>query len=310
MEKLLLCLFSFFTLLVQSQTRIDSALTETLENSNWSNLSGVNYEYDSNDNLISITEFRWEQNQWENSYKFNYSYNSNGKIVEQIEQIFDIDQSQYNNSFLYQFTYDSNGQLIARTKDLWDNGSWEDENKYEYTYTNCKINNITMSAWNPFNNQWEYLTRATPTYTGDLIAVLDVQSWDGSNWVIDEQIPLTYNSNEQIIKYAEEFWDGSNWHEEEARTYEYDNSGNRTKKLYSFEGFVFQRDEYQYDTSESMSNFTHPFEDKSGYDYLYESFPYSNKILGFELYELENSTSDVLVLSQRTTYNYGSTLFG
>src|SRR5690606_23586632 len=88
-------------------------------------------------------------------------------------------------------------------------------------------------------------------------------------------------------------WNGTGWDEDEKIEYILDSNFNRTKETSMYGGNTYVED-YVYDTTQLMSNFAHPFKDKTGLEYILEDNPFYNKILS---YSGNNS---------RTTANYDS----
>ena len=61
MKKTLQLLLIVFTITIQGQNKIFSASSQYYDkvSSSWQNYSAGNYEYDSNNNVISATSFQW-----------------------------------------------------------------------------------------------------------------------------------------------------------------------------------------------------------------------------------------------------------
>ena len=65
--------------------------------------------------------------------------------------------------------------------------------------------------------------------------------------------------------------------------------------------------EYIYDFSSFMSNFIHPFNDKTGFDYFIVDFPYVNKLLSTNGF-IFNSLTNSFEINNKTTYNYDNAI--
>ena len=74
---LLMLLIFITTITLHGQNKLLSSTKENYNGGNWQNSYGTNYEYDSNNNLISETELSWNSfsSVWENTSKTTYIYN-------------------------------------------------------------------------------------------------------------------------------------------------------------------------------------------------------------------------------------------
>ena len=87
MRKSLLIILTLFTITLQSQTKIESAIDEYYDGSSWVNSEGYNYEYDNNGNVITETSYSWIGSGWTESYKESFTYNVNNKVTELNEML-------------------------------------------------------------------------------------------------------------------------------------------------------------------------------------------------------------------------------
>ncbi|MDO7174114.1 T9SS type A sorting domain-containing protein [Mariniflexile sp. AS56] len=144
---------------------------------------------------------------------------------------------------------------------------------------------------------WVPSDKSTVIYnTNNKIEKIDIEDWNGSGWVIADRDLYVYDSNNNLVLETYESWDTttSTWNEQEKIEYTVVN-GNRTSEKTTYASTTFIEN-YVYDTSKLMSEFIHPFKDKTGLEYIIEGIPYYNKLLS------TNSSSN------RTAYNYNSAI--
>lgn len=297
-----------FTITTQGQNKLLSSITQYYNGSGWEDNYGYNYEYDGNNNLIAETYLGWDNGVWKVREKTTYAYNANNKVIQEVGQEWNTTTNALENSYRDTYTYTS-GNLTGQIAEIWENSNWVNEWRNDITYTN----NLPQSAlfYNWVGSQWVLDSRETITYNGNnKISTSVTEDWVGSQWINSGKSLLTYNASNQIlnIRYAE--WDDFNllWKENYRTDYVLDATGNRISEentdiiantKYKLEG--------NYDTSSFMSSFAHPFKDKSGVDYLFEDFPFVNKILSTNQYWFDTPTNSYKE-SSRTTYNYNSTI--
>lgn len=297
-----------FTITTQGQNKLLSSITQYYNGSGWEDNYGYNYEYDGNNNLIAETYLGWDNGVWKVREKTTYAYNANNKVIQEVGQEWNTTTNALENSYRDTYTYTS-GNLTGQIAEIWENSNWVNEWRNDITYTN----NLPQSAlfYNWVGSQWVLDSRETITYNGNnKISTSVTEDWVGSQWINSGKSLLTYNASNQIlnIRYAE--WDDFNllWKENYRTDYVLDATGNRISEentdiaantKYKLEG--------NYDTSSFMSSFTHPFKDKSGVDYLFEDFPFVNKILSTNQYWFDTPTNSYKE-SSRTTYDYNSTI--
>ncbi len=298
-----------FTISTQGQNKLLSSITQYYNGSSWENNYGYNYEYDGNNNLIAETYLGWDNGVWKIRDKTTYTYNGNNKVAQEVGQEWNTTTNALENSYRDTYTYTS-GNLTGQIAEVWENSNWVNEWRNDITYAN----NLPQSAlfYNWVVSQWVPDSRETLTYNGNNKVSSSVyEDWVGSQWVNSEKSIINYDVNDQIsyIRYAG--WDDFNnqWGAVTYRTdYVLDANGNRISEenidiaadsKYKLEG--------NYDTSSLMSSFAHPFKDKSGLDYIFEDFPFVNKILSTNQYWFDTATNSYKD-SSRTTYNYNSAI--
>ncbi len=295
--KTTLLLITLLTVSVlNAQTQLLSSIDEydsSGNGSSWENSQGYNYEYDTNDNLISTTSYYWNVGVWIESYKEIYTYNSNNKVLTSTYQFHD--SNMFVNSFRTTYTYDGNNNVIVLLDETWIGSQWENDFILDLNYVGGNIDNGIGQTWN--GSAWVNEDLTTLTYSNNRLEQLNYDEWVNGSWVNSDREILSYNTNNYIISNVIEVWNGSVYVEEESTNYTIDSNGNRLSETEIYNSQSYSTN-YTYDNTQLMSAFAHPFADKSGLDYIIEDFPYYNKILS---QEEDGNTS-------RTIHNYDSAL--
>lgn len=308
MKKIILLLLIVFTITTQGQNKLLSSITQYFNGSGWEDNYGYNYEYDGNNNLITETNLIWDNGAWKIRDKTTYTYNANNKVIQEVGQDWNATTNALENSYRDTYTYTS-GNLTGQIAEIWENSNWVNEWRDDITYANNLPQSALYYDW--VGSQWVLDSRETLTYNGNnKISSSVVEDWVGSLWVNSGKSLLAYNASNQIlnIRYAE--WDdfNLNWKEYYRTDYVLDATGNRiSEENTDIVANTKYKQEGNYDTSSLMSNFAHPFKDKSGVDYLFEDFPFVNKILSTNQYWFDTPTNSYKE-SSRATYNYNSTI--
>ena len=306
MKKITLAILIVFTITVQGQSKVFSGISEYYDtmSSSWQNYSGANYEYDSNNNVISEIGFEWYLGAWKNFSKTTYTYNLSNKMTERLDQSWNETTNAYENSTKEAYTYIS-GRPTEIVYSEWSSPNWVLKDKTVISYNGNNLPSAALSyLWD--GSQWVSDGRYTTTYNANQKLTEDLgEKWINSNWANDYKSLYTYNSNNKLVTERFATWDEFNniWEEIDRTDYELDANGNRTKTTYS--GSFDSKLEYNYDTSSLMASFANPFNDKTGVDYFAEDFPYVNKVLGYNEFAYNTQTSS-FEQNGRTIYNYSN----
>lgn len=302
MKKLYTIIIMLFVITLQGQNKLLSSINQYYNGGSWTNSWGYNYEYDNN-NLISETYLRWENGQWVIGDKTTYTYNANNKVTEVLYQEWNNLTKQFENSEKELYTY-SNGKVTQMISKKWENSQWVDDGKFTLAYNG---NNLLESglgfSWD--GTQWVNKDRESYTYTNNKLTGDFGETFKNSQWQNDFRGTYAYTNN-KITSFINEDWSNGVWSQTENTVFQIDATGNRTSETNVYNNGTY-KEEYIYDTSSQMSSFAHPFADKTGLDIIFEDFPYVNKILYTNQYNYNTQTSSYN-LSNRTTYNYNSTI--
>lgn len=310
-------LIAFMTITARGQNKLLSSTDESYSSwsNTWTKSRGTNYEYDNKNNLIAETGLNWDSSNdtWNVGYKITYSYNASNKVTEEIEYDWNSTNNRLELDSKTTYIYTA-GMLTESLEYFWENANWVMDSKFSITYNANNLLSTYMYA-EMDGTQLVPEERYTFTYNANnKIASYIGAEWDGAKWVDDSKTLLSYSTQNKIISEKSADWDefNSNWAANGNQTeYEWDATGNQTRETEYYKdsrGDISRyKDEYTYDTFNLMSSFAHPFKDKTGVDYIFNDFPYVNKVQVNNDYSYNNQTNS-FQLSGRTTYNYNAAI--
>lgn len=293
MKKITLLCFLLSTIITYSQTQLLSQLDETYNGVTWENSSGYNYEYDGNNNLKFEIYLYWDGTSWVQTYRTEYIYDTNNRVEEEISQIYDpINGLQNSDKTTYHRDVNGNVDLVVDYD--WDLG-WVEDSRTTITYAGTMPMIGIFEEYN--GTTWVNEDKSTLSYNpNNTISEIFDEVWDGTGWVTDYKDVFTYDGN-YISTVSSSDWNGTTWVDDGTITYMVDGNGNRTSETEDYSGSS-DTTIYTYDMGALMSNFANPFADYTGFQYLYEDYPYVNKILS-------KTNSDGM---SRSTYDYNNVL--
>lgn len=298
MKKITFLLLLCFVIQSYGQTQLLSRVDEIDNGGTFVNSTGFNYEYDSNGNLETETIFFWNTSTWEAFGKTMYTYNANSKATEEIFQSFNMANNMFENSERIVYTYGINGNIEKIEDYVWETGAWVAESRTNITYTNGLLTagiteDLEGGIWvNSFRSTITYNPNSTRSQIVD-----DIWNTSSSVWELDERSLFSYDANNKISLVETETRNGSVWEADYNIFYALDSNGNRISETETFGGGSPTTETYTYDTSALMSSFANPFADYNDLEYIFEDFPYVNKVLSI--------TSGS---SNRTTFDYNNVL--
>lgn len=300
-------LIVFTTITTQSQTKLLSSIKENYDGTTWQKNTATNYTYIDGTTLTSETELIWDNGVWKNSCLNQYITNFfSKKTTRAIYSKWNDITNKFESIGIDSYTYtgnpnDTNVKLLEIVSyDVLvpgDLSTQTNEYKIVISYgSNNLPDTVVYYNWN--GTQWVNDEKETYTYNTNNKVISDIsQKWSNSQWVNSRKALYTYNANNKLTTVEGAVWDkfNNNWKADANNAFEYvlDAQGNRISSNESN-----YESNYTYDTTQLMSNFAHPFRDKTGLDYFTEDYPYINKLLT----ETNNNGTT------RITYNYNSAI--
>jgi hypothetical protein len=312
MKKIYTIVILLFVFSLQGQNKLLSSIQESYYNGNWYNSNATNYEYDSSNNLISETNLEWDNTNsiWKIKEKVTYTYNANYKVTQELGQVWNVTTNSLENNYRDTYSYGNTygNYITEQIAELWESSQWINDYKLNISYNaNGLADSSIEYLWNGAN--WTNANRTTLTYNSNYKITTDLyEEWKNLQWENSDKALYAYNGNNKIIEEERANWDKFNslWKKEYTNTYDLDLFSNRIRNTYTDDSFQY-KEEYTYDTSVLLSNFAHPFRDKTGLDYILEDFPYFSKVLT-KTYSTYNKQTSSYENGSRITYNYNSAI--
>ena len=108
---------------------------------NWENDWRALYTYDTQGNIVKLSEQEWTGAVWGNYSKEEYSYDTQNNITEIIEYNWDIGSSTWDKSYRSIITYEGSSKITSMIDQNWDNteNSWLNQYRYSMLYNGNKI---------------------------------------------------------------------------------------------------------------------------------------------------------------------------
>lgn len=95
---------------------------------------------------------------WFNHTKLQYAYNGNSDIISITTMLWDINLTIWDNLYLQQYTYYAPQQVQYVTNLNWNGTGYDNDTRTYYTYNNLGyVATETGSEWNAVNGNWEYI---------------------------------------------------------------------------------------------------------------------------------------------------------
>jgi len=312
MKKITLLVLIVMASMTYGQNKLLSSINQFDNNGTFENSFGYDYEYDANDNLITEIGYQWDQttSSWIIDSRESYLYNANGKATQLVYQDYNTTTGNYENDFRDLYTYNSNGDVTEGIFQEFVTGAYQNEFRLTVSYNGSQLSSFIEYDWN--GSQWVQSDRGTLTYNSSgTIASITSEEFSNGSYTLDYRDTFTYDSNDRLIQKLFETWNGTSYDFDEQIDYTLDSNGNLITEIGDFDAATSgpnYRETYSYDSSQLMSNIANPFKDKTGLDYIFDDFPFINKVLESTYAGYDSNTMSFNDVESKTIYNYNSTL--
>lgn len=142
------------------------------------------------------------------------------KLLSSIREYYD--GNSWKNDRGENYEYDSNNNLTATIHLNWSDDAWRISDKGTYTYNaSNKVIEILSQTYDFITNTFENADKETYTYTAGKPTEIVFYVWNGSIWVNDYKIVITYNANnlpETALSYT---FNGTQWVNDGRNTFAY-----------------------------------------------------------------------------------------
>jgi len=278
---LLIALITFNVL--HAQTKLLSSIEQIWNGSSWENDTGYNYEYDTNNNLITSSNYEWDNGAWKEIGQIVvYTYNSNNRLTQDTYKELDSNTDTYKNYVRYTYTYNKDHNLTELLSEDWYGTQWINTAKLNVSYVDGNIDIVIDQSFN--GTAWVNYSRSTVTNdSNNRVIQIIHEVWQNNNWKLNNREIIERNENGIILKSNFERWDGSAYFDSYLTEYTIDRNGNIVTETHTYPDKQYVIN-YTYDYSQLMNAFAHPFADKTGMDYFIGggSFSFHNKLLSTE----------------------------
>lgn len=306
MKNSLLLILAVISFSLYGQNKLKSSTSEEYNGSTWYKNGGVDYEYDNNNNLQSVTYYSWNGTDYVLSSILTYTYNSDNKITEQIIIVWNNTSDELDTLERNTSSYNTSGELVEYITYSPSASGWNESNKQEITYLNSKISQIDYSSRN--SNQWVNNLKLVVQYTGNRLTQANMMTFNGTNlWEDNYRHILTYDPYDNIKENKIEYYTNSVWTDFTSFSYELDANYNHIKEYVGDTSSEHTKTEYEYDLTDQMTNYAHPFISAQPDSYLYKDFPFVNKVLAATSFYYDTLTGSYEE-NIKITHNYNDQL--
>lgn len=171
-------------------------------------VDSLEYNYDINENLLSVFGLRWDGISWNPYQNDAFDYDSSGNRIYSLSQLY-IDGSFMNETQTNRI-FDTNNNLTSSIREIWENGVWISDQRFEYNYN--EDNQLTDYIRYRFDNDWIPVFKYSYEYNSDGFETIELtESWTGTDWAIDKNQDTYYDDNNNILEIDRRDWDGTNW---------------------------------------------------------------------------------------------------
>ncbi|MGB3591089.1 MAG: T9SS type A sorting domain-containing protein [Nonlabens sp.] len=296
-----------------AQNQMLSSREEFLDTSTntFVNNNGYDYSYDSAGNLAQQIFYFWDDgnNTWIPFERETYTYNAQGRATLITQEEYDTATSSY--SFIERevLSYDVSNRLIQILDQQFQAGNFVNSERFTIFYNVTQIATDLFEIWD--GTSWVAEERSTYSYNANQqISSVLFEEVINNTFVSYGRENLSYDSAGRVISDAYQDQVGGTFVTDELTSYTFDAAGNNIDEISSFLNIPTpdERRTYSYDTSTSINVIDHPFNDKTGLDYVFNSFPFVNKPLSRTSQQYNPGNMNYNAVDNRTFYNYTTSL--
>jgi hypothetical protein len=212
---------------------------------NLENVSRIDYSYNGSGQETQRTIKSWNGAEWINDEQFENTYTSGGLVSTEVYREGDGNGNLENVSRI-DYSYNGSGQETQRTIKSWNGAEWINDEQFENTYTSGGLVSTEVYREGDGNGNLENVSRIDYSYNGSgQETQRTIKSWNGTEWINDEQFENTYTSGGLISTEVYREGDGSGNLENVSRIdYSYNGSGQETQRtIKSWNGTEWINDE-------------------------------------------------------------------
>lgn len=160
----------------------------------WVNYSKKTYLYEDNGNLVTQTEWDFEDEQWVYDGKFIQQY-SDDHVYTLYYEYYDFKDGEWVGTYKYVYDYDTEYVLHGYIQYTFFDGSWQYASKMEYEFQyGTTDSRLTISRQYNYNNGWDHVYTYYSYSHAEDTAIEDVKS----DVIFDESQP-TYDLQGRLV---------------------------------------------------------------------------------------------------------------
>ena len=278
MKKITFIFFIGLSSFLYSQNKLEYSVEQYFNGNDWIDSTIKYYTYDVNGNLLSEeSKIVDTEGNLSNNNKINYTYNTNNNVTEKFYQ--EWNGTSYENDYRTVYTYNTNNNLTSIVDYEYESNIWNQVYEVTLNYENNILTSFTSTETYEGEDEIE---KGELTYNnnGNLESSTASELIDNM-FVNSNRNFFTYNSNNQLTISQGQDYSNNTWVDSYSSTYNYDTNGNLTSYTDTYtddsETYTYTTN-YTFNTDYLMSDYYHPFKDKTGVDFLFNPSSYINRL--------------------------------
>jgi len=199
---------------------------------NWSKLE---FNYDSNDNPIEIKVFQYTDQLWEQVKKTKIIYDQNTYLSQEI--VYDLEDSGLVLKSVCDYYYDSNGNLVQGLEQSWLDSTYKNYERWIHIYDSTNTLNLSKTQiWKDSN--WVDKSRTLIDNNKNEKQRYILSPFGGASTGSDEKIRFLqkYDDNGRVYEEFASFWQDSAWIEASKWISHYNSKDRITEKIWFIKG--------------------------------------------------------------------------
>jgi hypothetical protein len=182
----------------------------------------ITYNYDTKNNLLSITKVKWFDSAWNPWTKYEYTYDENNHMLSEADYFWGDSWIQ---TYMAEYTYDNEGNKQSMIESYYHSL----HKKYTYTYINNILSTEIIQMWDAESSNWYYEEKNVYTSNANNDTIVKTSSewnYDYNDWKEVRRKKQIYNQHKMEI-FFESFSFYELWEAKEIHIYMYDDTGNQ-----------------------------------------------------------------------------------
>jgi hypothetical protein len=179
--------------------QVENAVFQSLNGSEWENISMDTYTYDAAGSQTSDTKLTMVSGEWKPAAKENYSFDSNGNLL--LREFYQYQLSSWvGTGTKVERTFDESNRCLTYIASTWVSNDWKPLSSGTFTYQSGNPAESVYQYRNSNTGLLENSSRIAYTYSGAGLPVTELyQSWSGA-WKNEFRVLYDYdNTGDHVI---------------------------------------------------------------------------------------------------------------